>query len=66
MPDEIEEAVDSLLSRLRAESHGAMTIRKEDGPSGLALSWFVDPVDGAASPLWIIGESWSDATVGAS
>ncbi len=56
--------MDALLSRLQAESPGAMTVRKQTGPSELAPSWFVDPLDTSASPLWIIGASWSDATVG--
>ena len=62
--NEIELAVDVLVHRLEADYPGTMRIRKEIGPAGDAVSWFIEPITTSASPLWIIGEGWNDATVG--
>ena len=65
MSKEIEPVVDDLISRLEADYPGAMTVRKNPTRVGdAAQSWFIEPVRPSASPLWIIGEGWKDATVG--
>jgi hypothetical protein len=62
--NEIEAEVNALLSRLQSDYPATMHVRKESGPAGNARSWFIEPVISTASPLWIIGEGWNNATVG--
>jgi len=41
-----------------------MTLKKQKIADDPAFQWTIDPVAPQASPIWIIGAGWSDATVG--
>lgn len=56
--------MDELMARLQTERPASMTVRKEDGPGGEGHSWFVEPCIRSASPIWVMGKFWNDATVG--
>lgn len=63
--NEIEADVDELIDRLRAEYSPFMHVTKRPGhPAPDADFWSLEPINPKASPIWIIGVTWKDATVG--
>jgi hypothetical protein len=65
VPNEIEAAVDELVTRLQTDYTGTLTVRKDPAqPGDSARAWSIQPVRDSASPLWIVGVGWNDVTVG--
>jgi len=63
--DEIEGAVDALIGRLRRDyGESSMEVKKQKMPNDLAWEWSIEPTISQASPVWIIGAGWNDATGG--
>lgn len=56
--------MDDVVHRIEAEHPGTIEIRKGPGPGGEGWAWEIQPRASAASPIWIIGKYWNDATVG--
>ena len=61
---EIEAAVDALVARLRADYPETMEVARHTEPNAPGIHWSIEPRSSSASPLWIRGEGWDDATVG--